>query len=224
MPVAAWFRSRPRHCLALCGLVCAGAFASWARADVPTLTASQAEHVVDFSRFAGQRTETNGPVDLGFGVIWSATHDGWLGDMSFGLRANGYWDAGRVGFAGLNIENGAMLFQFAAPVGHVGALVNYAPYNGQGPLPTIEALDARGHVIDSMSVDVSTPNGVNEGRYLGFEHESADIFAFRYRARFGVLDDLRWARDGRGIIPSPSSLVSLGVVFAGFGHRRRRSG
>lgn len=223
MPAAASSRSRLRSCVVRCVLVLAGFGGSWARGDVPTLSASRAEHIVDFTRFAGQRIETNGPVDLGFGVIWSATHDGWLGDMSFGLRANGYWDAGRLGFAGLNIENGSMLFQFAAPIGRVGAMVNYAPYGGQGPIPTIEALDALGHIIDSMSVDVSTPNGVNEGRFMGFEHESADIYAFRFRARFGVLDDLRWARDGRGIIPAPSSLVSLGVVFLGCVGRRRRS-
>ena len=143
--------------------------------------------------------------------------------MSFGLRANGYWNADRVGFAGLNAADSAMLFQFAQPIARVGALVNYAPLSGQGPIPTIEALDAMGHVFDSISADIRTPDGVNEGQFLGFEHEAADIFAFRYRARYGVLDDLAWARDGSGIIPAPASLMGLGVVVLGCARRGRRS-
>jgi len=208
--------------LALCGLVLAATCASQAGAGPTYTAASKVVHVVDFSGFAGRRLETNGPLDLGSGVIWSALQDGWVGDMSFGLRDNGYWDARRVGFAGLNAADSAMIFQFARPVAQVGALVNYAPHSGQGPIPTIEALDALGHAFDSISLDISTPNGVNEGRFLGFEHETPDIFAFRYRARYGVLDDLTWVRDASGFIPAPPSLLGLGVVFLVCAGRRRR--
>lgn len=223
MPAAAPSQTRVRCLAALCGLLLAATCASQAGAEPTYTAASKQVHVVDFSNLAGQFVETNGPIDLGGGVIWSAWQDGWVGDMSFGLRANGYWDAGRVGFAGLNADNSAMVFQFESPIARVGALVNYAPLNGQGPVPTIEALDAWGRVFDSISLDVSTPNGVNEGQFLGFDHGVADIFAFRYRARYGVLDDLTWCRDGSGFIPAPSSLVSLGVVFLGCARRRRRS-
>lgn len=174
---------------------------------------------IDFSEFVGRSIQTNGPLDLGQGVIWSATSEGWVGDMPFGLRTNGYWDSGRVGFAGLNIENSSMLFDFDSPVSRVGAFVNYAPLTGQGPIPTIEAIDRFGNVIDSVTLDVRTPNAVNDGQYLGFDHERNDIFAFRYRARFGVLDDLEWSR--RGLIPAPSSLVVLAAGAFGFARRRR---
>ncbi|MCC6909479.1 MAG: PEP-CTERM sorting domain-containing protein [Phycisphaerales bacterium] len=175
---------------------------------------------IDFTDFVGRSVQTNGPVDLGQGVTWSVTSEGWIGDMPFGLRTNGYWDSGRAGFAGLNIDNSAMLFEFDAPVASVGAFVNYAPVTGQGPIPTIEALDRFGRVFDSFTLDVRTPNAVNDGQFLGFEHESNDIHSFRYRARYGVLDDLEWSR--RGLIPAPSSLAMLAVGALGFARRRRR--
>ncbi|GEM_PF-5646112 len=195
-----------------------------ARAQNPWGSARTRQQVIDFSQFKGQRLETNGPLDVGFGVVWTALQDGWVGDMSFGLRTNGFWNGGREGFAGLNAANSAMLFTFDDPVNRIMAFVNYAPLTGQGSIPTIEALDVRGRVIDSVTVDIRTPNGVNDGEFLSFEHETDDIFAFRYRARYGVLDDLTWSRTGhRGIIPGPSSLSALGVVFLGFGCRRRRA-
>lgn len=214
-----------RKCVALLGLMLVlGSLAPSVLAQSSLASARTRERVIDFRQFKGQRLETNGPLDLGFGVDWSALQDGWIGDMSFGLRANGFWNDGREGFAGLNAATSAMLFTFDDPVNRIGAFVNYAPLTGQGPIPTIEALDELGRVIDSMSVDIRTPNGVNDGEFLGFVHETDDIFAFRYRARYGVLDDLTWSRTGhRGIIPAPSSLSTLGVVLLGFGRRRRRA-
>lgn len=206
-------------CLLACLALGWAADATALAQPVPAISFEQGS-VVDFRQFIGQRTQTNGPVQVGPGIVWSALRDGWVGDMPFGLRTNGYWDAGREGFAALNASDSAMLFNFADPVSHVGAFVNYAPYLGQGPLPTIEALDARGAVIDSLTLDIQTPNGVNEGRFLGFEHEVDDIFAFRYRARFGVLDDLAWRRE-RGIIPAPSALAALSWLGLAVAGRRR---
>ena len=222
MPV---FRIPPRwmthrlSCLLLAacatGFPCGSATAQ----PVPSVRPER-DFIIDFHQFIGQRVQTNGPVELARGVVWSAWRDGWVGDMPFGLRTNGIWDGGRQGFAALNAADSAMTFVFADPVRRIGAFVNYAPYLGQGPFPTIEALDRYGAVIDVLSTDIRTPNGVNEGRFLGFEHEMDDIYAFRYRARFGVLDDLTWTRSGGGFIPMPSSLTMLGL--AGLLVTRRR--
>ncbi len=201
------------------GLLSVLAVASAQAQPTPALRL-ESEQVVDFHQFIGQRIPTNGPINLEFGITWTASDEGWVGDMPFGLRTNGFWDEGRQGFAGLNASNSAMLFTFEEPVGRIGAFVNYAPLQGQGPLPTIEALDRAGRIIDAYTVDIRTPNGVNEGRFIGFEHETDDIYAFRYRARYGVLDDLTWSRIGGGIIPAPSCLAAL-AVFA-VGSRRPR--
>lgn len=206
----AWFRAA----LTAVVVTAAGATSALAQQQVSILPGGV--HVVDFNQFIGQRLETNGPIDLGSGVTWSAWSEAWVGDMAFGLRSNGYWNSGRMGFVGLNTHDSAMVFTFEEPVSAVGAFVNYAPLVGQGPIPTIEALDASGRIIDSLSLDIRTPNGVNDGGFLGFEHESNDIFTFRFRARYGVLDDLTWLRrDGRGIIPAPSALALLGGALLG---------
>lgn len=199
-----------------------GAVGSVVQAQPVPALRFESEQIIDFHQFIGQRLQTNGPIDLGSGITWSAWSEGWVGDMPFGLRTNGYWDGGRQGFAGLNAGESAMIFTFEEPVGRVGAFVNYAPLQGQGPLPTIEALDRTGRIIDSYTIDIRTPNGVNEGQFLGFEHEVDDIHAFRYRARYGVLDDLTWSRRGRGIIPAPSSIAVVGLAAAGLGRRRKR--
>ncbi len=212
-----------RCCRVLVSMALAGAAGAPALAQPVPAVSFERGSIVDFRQFIGQRTQTNGPVQVGPGIVWSALREGWIGDMPFGLRTNGYWDEGREGFAALNSSDSAMLFTFAEPVGEVGAFVNYAPYLGQGPLPTIEALDRRGAVIESLTLDIQTPNGVNEGRFLGFERERNDIFAFRYRARFGVLDDLTWVRR-EGFIPAPPALAALAWIgLAAIGRRPRRT-
>ena len=173
--------------------------------------------VNDFSMFDGHLIQEDGPVDLGDGVVWTADYEGWIGDMAFGLRDNGVWNWDRVGFAGLNASDSFMVFTFDAPVNAVGGLVNYAPFQDFGPIPTLEALDADGNVIERFAMDVRTPGEVNAGQFIGIVRESADIYALRFIARFGVLDDFTYH------VPVPSAAAMLAVTGTiMLGRRRRR--
>jgi len=176
--------------------------------------------VNDFSMFDGVLFESNGPFDLGDGVTWSAETDGWIGDMAFGLRDNGYWDWDRVGYVALNTSYSSMLFTFDDPVESVGGYVNYAPLEGFGPMPLIEAFDEDGHLLETYTMDVYTPGLRNNGQFMGFSRDEADIYSFRFTARYGVLDDLTYSGS---LVPGPSTMALLALAgLSWFGHRRQR--
>lgn len=171
-------------------LLWATAFGASVKADVDSVSVLPGgTHVIDFSRFMGDVFFTNGPVDLGQGVTWTASHEGMLGDMAFGLRANGYWDAGQQGYAALDAPDASMLFVFDRDYYWVTAFANYAPFREGDPIPTLIAYDADWNVIDIDAQVVRTPNGVNEGGTLMVEAEFPQIRAVRFSARYGVIDD-----------------------------------
>lgn len=179
--------------------------------------------VIDFTSFDDQLIKTNGPVAIGEGVTWTAASEGWIGDMAFGLRTNGYWDWDMVGYVALNTSQSYMTITFDHPVSAVGGFVNYAPLEGFGPKPTIEALDGSGQILERFTMDVQTPGERNAGQFMGFIRENADIHQFRYVARYGVLDDLRFSND---LIPTPGAGFLLGLCgLALMGRRpsRRRT-
>lgn len=182
-------------------------------------------HEIDFSQYIGRMEFTNGPVDLGQGVTWSATSEGVIGDMFFGLRTNGMWNTQRAGFAALDIEQSAMLFTFDRPYQWVSAFVNYAPFSQDDPIPTLIVFDEHAQVIGSISMDVRTPNGVNDGATLALEMAAPRIYSVRYSARFGVLDDFMFGEFERpGFIPAPGAWTLLAAPFLFAGRARRRSG
>ncbi|MBL1218029.1 MAG: hypothetical protein D8M59_11105 [Planctomycetes bacterium] len=179
---------------------------------------------VDFSSFDNQLIETNGPLDIGEGVLWEAGLEGWIGDMAFGLRNNGYWDWDQVGYVALNTSQSHMLMTFEHPVSAAGGFVNYAPLEGFGPMPTIEAVGTSGEVLERFTMDVQTPGKRNAGQFMGFVREEADIYQLRYIARFGVLDDLRFSEE---LVPAPGAGALLGfcglTLMARRATRRRQS-
>lgn len=181
--------------------------ASHLRADVVTTPWEMPESstVYDFSDLEGFE-ESNGPVELVEGITWEASHDGWIGDMAFGLRLNGHWNWDMEGYVGLNETDAYMTFTFENPVSSVGGFVNYAPLEGFGPIPTIEAFDSKGELLESFSMDVQTPDGVNEGQFMGFIRQANEIASLRFTARYGVLDTLTF---DRMTIPAPSALMLM---------------
>lgn len=164
----------------------------------------------NFSNYEDELYQTNGPMSVGDGVIWTAEHDGWIGDMAFGLRENGYWDWDRVGYTALNAAYSSMLFTFDKPIQFVGGLVNYAPHEYYKVDPKIEVLGIDGKVLESFSMDIKTPGEKNTGQFMGILRNQADIAAFRYIARYGVLDNLTYAES---VIPEPSTYTMLFVCL-----------
>ncbi|MFG0331352.1 MAG: hypothetical protein ACF8PN_15805 [Phycisphaerales bacterium] len=164
---------------------------------------------IDFREFIGAIEFTNGPIEIGAGVHWSASAAGAVGDLAVGLRDNGVWDRERKAFAAVNAPDAWMEIHFDEPVSGVIAFVNYAPLAGSA-LPAVEAISADGRVLERFSTTISTPGGVNEGQYLGFNRATADIVLLRYSARYGVLDNLSYTR---GPEPTPAAaLMLIGMV------------
>lgn len=212
------FTSVSRSILAT-GVVMCGT--TLAEADVVTNAWDMPEGstVYDFSDIEGFE-ETNNATNLGnHGITWTASNDGWIGDMAFGLRQNGHWDWDMEGYVGLNEADASMTFTFDAPVSAIGGFVNYAPLEGFGPIPTIEAYDAKGELLESFSMDVQTPGGVNEGQFMGFIRGANEIASLRFTARYGVLDMLTF---NRMTVPAPSAIMVL--IGAGLVMRRRDQG
>ncbi len=175
--------------------------------------------VNDFTSFDNELFETNGPVMLMDGVVWTAESDGWIGDMAFGLRDNGVWNKESESFAALNGSASSMIFAFPQLMSAVGGFVNYAPLDGFGSIPTIYALDINGHTLESFEMDIQTPGGVNEGQFMGFVRDDADIAFLKFEARFGVLDNFSYYGPQ---LPAPTSLILFIIAGSAFGIGRQR--
>ena len=131
----------------------------------------------DFSDL-GDFVFTDGPVTLTSGAIWTSTFgNSIIGDVNvdykYGLKDNGYWDSGRNGFTGLNIDSGSMTFSFESDVNYVGGFINY--YSSSSNI-LIEALGRDNSVLESYALDllapISTFNGINDGDFRGISRET----------------------------------------------------
>jgi len=177
--------------------------------------------VIDFSEFTGGWQYTAGPVQignpLGRNIEWSSTYSSSvIGDGGYGLDGNGNWTSARVGYTGVNTNQGSMTFRFNdAPVSAVGGFVNYAVPAYAAAL--IEALDQNGVVLESYDLNalapISTPNATDAGAFRGIARASADIYALRVSNGYVVLDDLAFSSVPP--VPVPTLSAWAMVLLAG---------
>lgn len=149
--------------------------------------------------------------------------DLFVGDPGvWNLQNNGVWGLGKE-FAGANTPVGALAVTFTPGtfVSSIGAFVNYLiPATSSGTVITLTALDADGFILESYGVTISTPDGYNEGSFLGIQRAQADIASFVVSGAYVVMDDLTYSKP----VPEPSTWAMLGVGLGlvGFGLSRRR--
>jgi hypothetical protein len=142
-------------------LACAGVLAVVLAASVETVQASiitlapSGATVVDFSQFDGPSLLTAGPVQVGGlvaeDIVYSANQSSSLiGNGTYALATNGFWNSGRNGYTGVNNDTdvppgpNAITFTFnSGPVNSVGGFMNYAP--GLQGVALIEAVGIGWH-------------------------------------------------------------------------------
>lgn len=199
-----------------------GAQAAPVIADSATFTGD----VITFNEFDGLTVGSS--LDLGNGVTLTTTANAIAGQFAQDLGDNGLWsvvgNANRDGsflssaFVGTRGEIG---FTFANPVSSVGAFVNqFQAYGKTNNSMLVVAYDIDGYVLESFSVSIDTDAfGYDEGKFLGFQRATADIYGFGFVDGSVVIDNVTTA------VPEPGTwgLMLAGLGVAGLVARRRRA-
>ncbi|MEZ5573909.1 MAG: hypothetical protein R3E64_18125 [Halioglobus sp.] len=178
--------------------------------------------VVDFSQFNGNWIIGTGPIEVGGlvgeSISWQSSYSSSVvGSGYYGLAGNGSWTPLREGYVGLNTgtSNDYMDFVFGnAPVASVGGLINYSTLF----LPAyIEIFGDAGQLLESINISsvaaISTPGESDAGDFRGISRAANDIYVFRVRGAFAVLDDLSFSRNSASVAtPGELWLFALGLL------------
>ncbi|WP_052493991.1 PEP-CTERM sorting domain-containing protein [Nitrosospira sp. NpAV] len=169
--------------------------------------------IIDFENFDG--FITTGPEMVASGVSFTGTPGSVLGAFIADLGSNGLWGAGNH-FAGTDIT-GTLNFTFVNGLTHAaGAFLN--SYNGSPIL--ISVLGDNQQIIESHTVSIDTPDGLNSGNFFGITRTSADIRSISFSGQGLVADDVAFA----ALVPEPEAYAMLltGLALVGWMARRPR--
>lgn len=191
-------------------------------ADSATFTGD----VITFNEFDGQTVGSS--LDLGNGVTLTTTANAVVGQYAQDLGDNGLWSVigndnrdGTFLASAFTTTRGEIGFSFANPVSSVGAFVNQFQASGKtNNSLLVVAYDINGYVLESFSVHIDTDAfGYDEGKFLGFQRATADIYGFGFVDGSVVIDNVTTA------VPEPGTwgLMLAGLGVAGFVARRRRN-
>jgi hypothetical protein len=162
-------------------------------------------------------------------VITFNEFDGLTVGSSLDLGDNGLWssigNANRDGnflASTFTSNRGEIGFSFANPVSSVGAFVNQYQFSGSTANSLlVVAYDVHGYVLESFRVTIDTDAfGYDEGKFLGFQRATADIYGFGFVDGSVVIDNVVTSA-----VPEPATwgLMLAGLGVAGFVARRRRA-
>lgn len=160
---------------------------------------------------------------VGEDVTMTSSNDGYvLGTNASSLGANGNW-TGSTGsapnaYAGIHRPQGSLLFAFPRGLSGVGAFVNFNPDTGDGVFSIISVYNDVGSFIESLTLDFSTPGGVNAGRFLGFTSALSNIHFFQLEGNAALLDNLTFSGlAAPGLPEAPSlALALLALLLLGY--------
>jgi len=207
--------------------------------SVASDTAFAGGQVITFNGYDGLLS--TGPEDVGaevgVEVILTSGPFTEIGANARDLGENGLWGArgnpvdglvatptGSGNFVASSFGNrqGMISFSFTTAVAGVGAFMNQYQQDGVVNNLTLLAFDASGNTLETFTYSTNTASdSYNEGKFLGFQRTTADIYGFGVAGKNIALDDLRFSAT-----PVPEAdtyamlLAGLGVV--GLIARRRR--
>ena len=163
------------------GLIIAGALAAisqQAAASVVFMPSSTSQIQLQDWGVARQMTARDnpfsaGPVQFGSGVTYSSTSaESVIGATgAYNFPGAGAWSG--TPMAGLNVAQGSMTFDFAAPVSSVMAEMNWAAGHSDGALIYIAIYNNLGELLETFQL--ANGDQTLDGGYYGFTRSTADI-------------------------------------------------
>jgi len=174
-----------------------------------------------------------GLVETGSSVLLTSGLSTELGANNRDLGENGLWGArGNLvdGLVDTPTGNGhfvataseGLRFDFNQGVDGIGAYLNQYRAEGVVNSITLSAYGQNGALLESFNYSITTSyDSYNEGKFLGFKRDAADIYAFSVTGGSVTLDNLSFTT----AVPEPESyaLMALGLGLLAAVAKRRRA-